>query len=345
MTPFTDTLPDKRARISVTSYDAAHIDETPDCLPGQALARARAHRVGWIRVKGLEDVNALNALGHALEIHPLALEDIHHPDQRPKVDVYDHGVLITLRTLRTHRPESGRGPGLEAVSEQLAMVLGDPVLTTFLERRDDELFESLQERLRDEQSFTRKQGVDYLAYRLMDIVVDQYFQVLEAFGEELDALSDGLTREQPDPALMKRIQGVKAEMMTLRRAVWPLREVVGSLQRGDSALISEQTRVYLRDLQDHLTYVAETIDTYREMIAGMLDIYLSQINFRINQQIKVMTIIATIFMPLSFIAGVYGMNFHYMPELYWRFGYPAVWLVMIAMTAGMLIWFRAKRWF
>lgn len=330
------------AHIAVLSYDADACTLTPSCAPQDALGYANAHGTGWIRVTGIEDVESLTVLGQTLALHPLALEDIHHPDQRPKVDLYDSHLVITLRLLHVNGETEAQGP--ELVSEQLSLTLSESLLASFCER-EAVLFNPIAKRLHDTQSFTRRQGPDYLAYRLMDAAVDQYFHCLEALGEALDVLSDTITQGTPNPEVMKRLQRLKGELMAFRRVAWPLREVVNALQRGDSPLITESTRVYLRDLQDHLTYVMDTLETYRDMLSGMFDLYLSQISFRINMQIKVMTVIATIFMPLSFIVGVYGMNFRHMPELSWPYGYAAVWGVMIVLSLAMVGWFRAKRWF
>jgi magnesium transporter len=235
---------------------------------------------------------------------------------------------------------SGDGKGVKA--EQLSLILKPGLLLSFQEQRGD-VFDPLRERLRFGKGRLRKQGADYLAYGLIDSVVDQYFLCLEQIGEQIDSLQEELVGS-PDKGTLQKLHSLKREMIFLRRAIWPLREVINGLLRGESPLFAASTLVYLRDVYDHTIQVIDTVETFREMLSGMMDIYLSSISNRMNEIMKVLTVIATIFMPLTFIAGVYGMNFKYMPELDWRWGYPASLLFMLVIGVAMGMYFHRKKW-
>jgi magnesium transporter len=229
------------------------------------------------------------------------------------------------------------------VAEQISLLLGSNWLITFQEGLDGDPFDSVRERLKNEQGRLRTRGADYLCYALMDVVVDNYFLVLEDIANRIETLEEELMAA-PNPETLSGIYRLKREVLLLHRSIWPLREVVSSLIRRESHLVGESTVTYLRDLHDHTIQVVETSETLRDMLSGMLDIYLSSVSYRMNAVMKVLTIIATIFMPLTFIVGLYGMNFKHMPELDWRWGYPAVLLLMVVVTLGMLIFFRRKKW-
>jgi magnesium transporter len=231
----------------------------------------------------------------------------------------------------------------EIEAEQVSLILGQNFLFSFQEGKKGDLFDPIRERIRNGKGRIRKMGADYLAYALIDAVVDHYFIILEKLGERIEVLEEALVA-QPTTRTLHEIHNLKREMIFLRKAIWPLREVINSLARGESSLIQESTRVYLRDVYDHTIQVIDTIETFRDMVSGMLDIYLSSVSNRLNSVMKVLTIIATVFMPLTFLAGVYGMNFKHMPELEWRWGYPVIWAVMIAIGVFMLIYFRKKKW-
>jgi magnesium transporter len=230
----------------------------------------------------------------------------------------------------------------EIESEQMSLVLGPNFVFSFQEREGD-IFDPIRDRIRNSKGRIRKMGADYLAYSLLDSIVDNYFIILEKLGEKIEFLEEKLVTH-PTPETLQTIHHLKREMIFLRKAVWPLREVVNGLERGESSLIKESTRVYLRDVYDHSIQVIDTIETLRDMVSGMLDIFLSSISNRLNSVMKVLTIIATIFMPLTFLAGIYGMNFRYMPELEWRWGYPFIWLIMVGIGVFMLLYFKKKKW-
>jgi magnesium transporter len=230
----------------------------------------------------------------------------------------------------------------EIESEQMSLILGPNFVFSFQEREGD-IFDPIRDRIRNNKGHIRKMGADYLAYSLLDSIVDNYFIILEKLGEKIEFLEEKLVT-RPTPETLQTIHYLRREMIFLRKAVWPLREVINALGRGESSLIKEYTRIYLRDVYDHTIQTIDTIETYRDMVSGMLDIFLSSVSNRLNSVMKVLTIIATIFMPLTFLAGIYGMNFKYMPELEWRWGYPFIWLIMVGIGVFMLLYFKKKKW-
>jgi magnesium transporter len=306
----------------------------------QAVEECRALReapgITWLSVSGLHEVERLARLGEVLALHPLVLEDILNTDQRPKSEDYGDHLYIVLKAL------GNGGTDQEIGTEQISLVVGRNFVASFLES-DSTLFEGVQERILKNPERYARLGADYLAYALMDTVVDNYFAVFEKLGDRISDLQQNLVAH-PAQETLRSLNTLKREMLYLRKSVWPLREVVSSLQRGDSPLIQKATGLYLRDLYDHIIHLIDTIETYRDMLAGMMDIYLSSLNMRLNEVMKVLTIIATIFMPLSFLASLYGMNFRHMPELEWRWGYPLVLLLMGAIAGGMLMYFRRRKW-
>jgi magnesium transporter len=278
----------------------------------------------------------LGKLGDCYGFHPLVLEDILNTDQRPKMEDYGEYVYIVLRSLEYNHQKD------EIESDQISIILGQNFVFSFQEKEGD-TFDPLRERIRTGKGRIKKMGADYLAYTLMDSIVDNYFIILEKQGERIELLEEQLVTS-PTPETLQTIHDLKREMIFLRKAVWPLREVVGSLERGESSLVQASTRIYLRDLYDHIIQVIDNVETFRDMIAGILDIYLSSVSNRLNSVMKVLTIIATIFMPLTFLAGIYGMNFKYMPELEWRWGYPLIWAIMLGTGICMLVYFKKKKW-
>jgi magnesium transporter len=287
-------------------------------------------------VEGVHDVDIIRHLGERFALHPLVLEDIVNTGQRPKIEDYDRYLFIVLRMLKP----TGGG---EFTSEQLSMILGDNYLFTFQEGLQGDVFDTVRERLRSGKGKGRGMGADYLAYALIDAIVDNYFSVLEDLGERIVNLEEELTLA-PDTTTLHEINDIKKEIIFLRKAVWPLREAVSFLERGDSHLLSPSTRLYFRDVYDHTVQVIDTVETYRDLLSGMLDLYLSSISNRINEVMKFLTVIGTIFMPLTFLVGVYGMNFKHMPELEWHLGYFILWGLMIGLSIAMIIYFRRKRW-
>lgn len=290
----------------------------------------------WINVDGLDRVEVIEKLGSYFGVHPLTLEDVLNTGQRPKMEDYDYYIYAVLKMILLDEIKE------EIIIDQVSIIIGSNYILTFQEREED-VFEPVHERLKNPASRLRKNGVDLLAYSLIDAVVDNYFLILEHFGEEIENLEEKLIMF-PMPETLKTIQRYKRDMITFRRSVWPLRELISNLQRTESGLIKDTTRIYLRDVYDHTIQVIDSIEAFRDILSSMVDVYLSSLSNRMNDIMKVLTIIATIFIPLTFIAGVYGMNFDYMPELGWRWGYPAVMLGMTLLGISMFLYFKKKRW-
>ena len=264
------------------------------------------------------------------------LEDILNTDNRPKTEDYGNYVFVIANMLSLDEKKNG------ILKEQISIVFGPNFVFSFQEK-EGHVFDTIQDRIRINKGRVRKMKADYLAYLLLDAVVDHYFVVLETLGERIEDLEEVLV-SNPTQESAHTLYHLKREMISLRRAIWPLREVVSGLQRSESPLIRPETGLYLRDVYDHTIQVMDTVETQRDMLSGMLDIYLTSVSNRMNEVMKVLTIIATIFIPLTFIAGVYGMNFKFMPELEWRWGYAVIWIVMLAICLFMLIQFRRKKW-
>lgn len=324
-----------RTKIALLQYDETHFTEREvDTLEGM-LPAPDAQAVTWINIDGLHDAHILEQVGKVFGLHPLILEDIMNTEQRPKIEDRGDYLYIVLKTFH-----ESTGDGL--APEQISIALGRNWLISFQER-EGKLLDPIRENLRNGRGRLRKAGTDYLAHAILDAIVDSYFVILDRFGERIEEVEETLIGH-PSPTTLQALQTLKREMILLRKSVWPLREMIGSLGRCGSPLVRETSIIYFRDVYDHAVQVIDTIETYRDMLSGMLDIYLSSISNRMNEIMKVLTIFATFFMPLTFLAGVYGMNFKYMPELEWRWGYFALWGVMIVVAVVMLIYFRRKKW-
>lgn len=324
-------------KITVIDYDETHFEEREVGSVEECFPFREKPTVTWINVDGVHQVEIIEQLGQCFGLHPLVMEDILNTDQRPKMEVYGDYVYIVLKMLY------GGGVDRQVEGEQVSLILGSNFVISFQEQKEGDVFNSVRERIRGAKGLIRKMGADYLAYSLIDTIVDHYFLILERLGDKVELLEEELIT-QPTKQTLQKIQTFRNEIAFVRRVVWPLREVVNGLGRKESPLIKETTEIYLRDVYDHTIQVMDSIETYRETIAGMLDIYLSSLSNRLNSVMKVLTIIATIFMPLTFLVGVYGMNFKYMPELEWRWGYPLVWLVLVLIGLSMLIYFKKKKW-
>ena len=327
----------EKIKITIINYDETQLQEKEakaieECFPFKDLPT-----VTWVNIDGLHDIEVMEKIGKHFGLHPLVLEDILNTDQRPKTEDFDDYVFVVLKMLCFDEDQE------EITAEQISIILGSNFVLSFQEREGD-IFNPLRERIRSGKGRVRKMGSDYLAYALLDSIVDHYFVVLEKLGEKIEDMEEELV-SNPTPETLQTMHNLKREMIFLRKSVWPLREVVSRLERGESKLIKDSTGIYLRDVYDHTIQVIDTIETFRDMLSGMLDIYLSSVSNRMNQVMKVLTIIATIFIPLTFVAGIYGMNFEYMPELGWRWAYFTVLGAMVVIGIGMIIYFRKKRWF
>lgn len=326
----------EEVNISMIDYDESQIQEKDASTVGECLPFKEKPTVTWINVSGIHDVTVIEEFGKAFNIHPLLLEDIVHSDQRPKLEDYDDYLFLVLRMLRYDEAKE------ELQSEQVSLILGPNFVITFQEREGD-VFDAVRARIRNGKGKIRKMGCDYLTYALIDSVVDHYFLVFEKYGEKIEVLQDEVL-SQPTPETLQVIQRTKRDMIFLRKSVWPLREAINALQRGESSLVTDNVNIYLRDVHDHTIQVIDTIETFRDIISGTLDVYLSSVSNKMNAVMKVLTIIATIFMPMTFIAGIYGMNFKYMPELEWHWAYPVIWAVIIVLGVLMLMGFKRKKW-
>ncbi len=323
-------------RVKIIHYEGEQFEEreesrAEDCFPYRDQAG-----VTWIDIDGIHQLEIVEKIGQHFGLHPLTLEDVVNTNQRPKLEDYDDYIFLILKMLSYDSAES------RLKVETVSLILGPNHVISVQEAPGD-VFDPVRDRLRKGKGRIRRMGPDYLAYALMDAVVDNYFVVLEKIGEEIESLEEELMAN-PDTGTLEWIHALKRELIFLRKSVWPLREVIGALERGETDLVQERTLFFLRDVYDHTIQVIDTIETFRDMVAGMLDIYLSSLSNRMNEVMKVLTIIATIFIPLTFIAGIYGMNFENMPELKWPWGYPLIWGLMAAVSVGMLCFFRKKKW-
>jgi magnesium transporter len=331
----------ERPKITVIDYDEGHYHEAEVTAVEECYAFKGKPTVTWINIDGLHQANILEKLGSCYGIHPLVLEDI-LTDQRPKIEDYDDYIFIVLKML--YYDESGDEElGDSKIDfDQVSIILGKNFIISFKEKEVD-VFNPIRDRLRTAKGRIRKYGADYLAYSMIDAIVDHYFVIMERLGDSFEDLEDEIVAS-PEPGILPTIYNLKSDMLFLRKSVWPLREAISKMQRTDSPLVSELTKIYLRDVYDHTIQVIENIETFRDMSASMLEIYLSGLSNKLNEVIKLLTIISTIFIPLTFLAGVYGMNFRYMPELESRWGYPSILILMFLVVAIMLIYFKRKRW-
>lgn len=323
-------------RITYIDYDELHFQEKEILNVEECFHLKNTSTTTWINIDGIHNVDIIEKIGGQFDLHPLIMEDVLNTEQRPKFEDYDKYMFIVFKMLSYNDEKQ------KTEIEQVSVVLGQNFVISFQERVGD-VFEQIRDRIRNAKGRIRKAGPDYLAYSLLDAIVDNYFSILERIGEKIEFLEEQLVKD-PTEQTIRQIHLLKREMIILRKSVWPLREVISGLQRTESRLIEKSTSFYLRDVYDHTIQIMDTIESSRDMISGMVDLYLSSLSNKMNSVMKVLTIIATIFIPLTFIAGVYGMNFRYMPETDCRWGYPAAWLVMIIVAVVMLIYFRKKKW-
>jgi magnesium transporter len=322
-------------KITVWDYDRENLEQKEVPTPEECFKYFDTPRVSWINVDGLHDTDLIAKLGERFGLHPLVMEDIINVHQRPKLEDYDKYLYIVTRMLDYDNETN------EVSSEQVSLVLGKNFVLTFQEREGD-VFDPVRERLL-KTARIRLSFVDYLAYALLDSIVDNYFVALEKLGEDIESL-EGRLVEDPSTELLETVHTLKRELIVVRRSVWPLREVMNGLERSESKLVRKETRLYLRDLYDHTIQVMDVVESYRDIVSGLQDLYLSSVSNRMNEVMKVLTIIATLFIPLSFMAGVYGMNFEFMPELKFKWSYPIFWGAIAAVSGSMLYFFHRKKW-
>jgi len=327
--------------LSLIEYDAHSIEERKIETMDELLPCLDNDKVSWINVDGLGDPEFFQRLGREFRIHPLALEDIFNIGQRPKMDEYDRQLFIVLDMAYENKKE-------EVVFEQVCIVLAENFVITIQEDPGD-VFDAVRQRLRDGGGNARFMKADYLAYALIDAVIDQYFPIVESLGESMDDLQETLL-DQPTRERLRDLHEFKRLIARIRRAVWPQREVVGRLMRDETGLVAARTKPFFRDCYDHTVIMVDILESFREAARNIMDVYLSSINIRTNEIMRVLTVISSIFIPLTFIAGVYGMNFDpklspfNMPELEWPFGYPFAIFLMLAVAIGMIVFFKRKKW-
>ncbi|MFA5260538.1 MAG: magnesium/cobalt transporter CorA [Candidatus Omnitrophota bacterium] len=330
-----DGTSSQKVEITLIDYSLQHCQEKQvqgieECFPFKD-----SPSVTWINLEGI-DPSVIQSLNEHFQIHPLVSEDIVHTGQRPKMEVYDRYIFIVLKMIYF---QDGTD---EIIDEHISLILGPGYVISFQEKPGD-VFDPIRTRIREGKGRIRQEGADYLAYSLLDAIVDNYFLILEKRGEAMEDLEDNIL-EESGSEILHDIHKFKKEIIYLRKQVWPLREVISELQRNESSLIKASTQIYLRNVYDHTIQVIDSIESFRDMITGMHDIYLSSISNRLNEIMKMLTMFSAIFIPLTFLAGVYGMNFEYMPELDWRWGYFGVLGLMAGITLGMIVFFKKKKW-
>ncbi len=328
--------PEDKVVLHLLDYDAVNVTEKDVSSVAESLPFKESPTVTWLDNSGVHDTKIIEDVGKHFGIHPLVLEDIANTTQRPKMEEYEDYIYVVLKMAYVDDTSK------EIILEQISLIVGKGYVISFQERRGDVL-EPLRNRIRNNKGRVRLCGSDYLTYAIIDAIVDHYFTVLEITGEEIEQLEDRLIAG-PDQDTLNSIYKLKQELVFLRKSIWPTREVASVLQRAEHEIIGESVSVYFRDVYDHTVQVVETVETFRDMASGMLDLYLSTVSNKMNEVMKVLTIFAAIFIPLTFVAGVYGMNFDYLPELHWKWGYFGVLGVMALVAITMIVYFRKKKW-
>ena len=320
--------------IELIEYDEHTFLEKQFTEIEECLTYVKPAMVKWINIHGIHKEEIIETIGKLFNIHPLTLEDIVNIHQRPKFEDYDEYNVSIMQMLYYQS---------ELKSEQLSIILLKDTVISFQEVEGADAFDLIRQRIRQGKGRIRKCGPDYLAYALIDAVVDCYFNILEKVGDRIELLEEELM-EKPEGSVLSQLHIMKREMIFLRKAIWPLRELINNMQRSESNLISKSTDIYLRDVHDHTIRLIDSVETYRDLLSGMMDIYLSSINNRMNEVMKMLTIISTIFIPVTFVSGVYGMNFDHMPGLHSTWGYISMWLIMISIMLSLVYYFRRKKW-
>lgn len=322
--------------ISAIVYDPESIDEHVDLSVEDCREFLESGKTCWVNLTGLHATKTIRSLGELFSLHPLELEDIVNVFNRSKLDTYDNNLFIVSKMLSL----SDEDDSIEL--EHVSLVIGSSFVLTFQEY-DEDVFDPIRERLRAGKGKIRRGGADYLAYALLDAVVDNYFVVLDEINDQIEEL-ETMIIEQPTREALERVYHMRRELLRFRKAVWPLREVISFLTRTESEFLSESNQVFYKDVYDHILQIGEAIDANREILSSLIDVYLSSVSNQTNEVMKVLTIMAAIFIPITFIAGVYGMNFEHIPELHWDYGYYFVWGLMITVVIGLLVFFRRKGW-
>jgi magnesium transporter len=324
-------------RMSVIDYSKENIEERQIQSIDEVLKYRDSETVTWVMVEGLADVGIVESIGVLFNVHHLVLEDILNTHQRPKFEEYDDHLYIVLKCLLSE------GEDFSVGYEQISLLLLENFVFLFKEKTDD-LFRPVQQRIRSSKSRFRSLGADYLMYSILDTVVDQNFILIDALDNAITSLEENILASEPTQSSLNTIQSLKREIIVIRRHVSPVRELMAGILRSESGLIEEKTLIYLRDVSDHVIRVIESIESYREILSGLQEIYFSNVSNKMNEVMKVLTVFASIFIPLTFLVGIYGMNFEYMPELEWKWAYPALWVAFITIPAILLVYFKKKKW-
>lgn len=325
---------DASVKITLIEFNETEYFEHESLDLSDCLAHVKPKMIKWINVEGVHNLELIEKIGRHYDLHPLTLEDIVHIDQRPKFEEYETYILAIMKMIMYDE---------EVHAEQLSIVLTGDTVISFQEPDGGDAFDIIRNRLRQGKGRVRKLGADYLFYALMDAVVDYYFNTIEKIGDKVEGIEEEIINEPKRESLIE-LYNLKRQVIYLRKQVWPLRDMLSNLLRSESEFITANTQLFFRDLQDHSTRIIDTVETYRDLLSGMMDIYLSTNANKMNEVMKVLTIMSSIFIPVTFIAGVYGMNFDYMPELRSPYGYAAVWVVMLSIMGGLVIFFKRKKW-
>lgn len=331
---YNGTSTNERVKITLIEYNETEFFEREFFDLSECLSHVKSNMTKWIDIEGIHKTELIESIGKHYNIHPLTLEDIVHIDQRPKFEEYDNYALGIMKMISFDK---------EIHAEQLSLILLDNTVLSFQEPQGGDAFDVIRTRLRQAKGRVRKLGADYLFYALIDAVVDSYFNIIEKIGDAVEDIEEEIMNNENKNSLIKLYE-LKRELIFLRKQVWPMRDMISNMIRSESEMFTKNTQIFLRDLLDHSTRIIDTVETYRDLLSGIMDVYLSNTSNRMNEVMKVLTIMSSIFIPVTFIAGVYGMNFDVMPELRSPYGYMIVWLFMLSIMIGMIIYFKRKKW-
>jgi magnesium transporter len=328
---------ESEGKIMIINYSKENVYEQQIDSIDEILKYKDSDSITWVIIEGLTNVSIIESIGDILGIHQLVLEDILNTHQRAKFEEYEDHLFIVLKCLLSGNKQ------FTVSYEQISLLVVRNFVFVFKEKTDD-LFQPIQQRIKSSKGRLRGLGADYLMYAILDIIVDQNFILIDSLDNAITSLEDRLLTTEPTQDVLHEIQKLRREIISIRRHISPVRELMAAILRSESGLIEEKTLIYLRDVSDHAIRVIESIELYRDMLTGLMDVYISSVSIKMNEVMKVLTVFASIFIPLTFIAGIYGMNFEYMPELKWQWAYPALWIVFIAIPFVLLIYFKRKKW-
>lgn len=327
---------DKTIDIDIISYNKTFLHKQEVTSMTEALSFISEKNCTWLNINGLNNIEEIRKAGEFTHLHSLLLEDVLDTEHRPKVEILDDNMLIIIKMIYF-------GKDGHFISEHLALILGKGYVISFQETEGEDVFEHLRRRLEVENSSIRKNKSDYLLFALLDAVIDNYFVVLDKISSKIEEIEDEIITN-PREGMISEIQNLKKSAIYLQKSITPVREVINKIEKTEHRLITSETKHYFRDLHDHITHISENLATYRDILWGLTDTYMGAMSNKMNNIMRLLTLISTIFIPLTFIVGVYGMNFEFMPELHYKWAYPAVWIVMTIITLGMILYFRKKKW-